>query len=175
MAINLLPTEISPKGPVVRISNLLKNLATIFFAIFLIVGFGMGAYFILNVVTLRSVNTRSEALKTSIMTLEETEQGLVLVKDRLTKARTVLAEESAGEEVGALKAVGSALPTDVILSEAIASKDLLEVTFVATSSQGLSQIMAQIISQENFAKVELVSFSFNPNSGYIPSFAVTLK
>lgn len=175
MAINLLPTEISPKGPVVRISNLLKNLATIFFAFFLIIGFGMGAYFILNVVTLRSVNTRSEALKTSIMTLEETEQGLVLVKDRLGKAKTVLAEESAVEEIGALQSVGSVLPADVSLSEAVASKDLLEVTFVAVSSQGLSQLMAQVISQENFDKIELVSFSFNPIAGYIPSFAITLK
>lgn len=174
-AINLLPTDISPKGPVVKISSLIKNLAVISFTLFLLTAFGMLAVFVLNSVQIRSLNQTSEELKTSIKSLETTEQGLVLVKDRLSKANLVLAVESGGDEAAGLGTITAGLPASVALTEAVISKDVLETTFVATDSQGLTTLMAQIISQEAFAKVDLVSFSFNPNAGYIPSFSMKVK
>lgn len=174
-AINLLPTEISPKGPLVRISNLIKNLAIISFTIFLLAAFGMIAFFILNSIQTRSLNQSSETLKASIQSLETTEQGLVLVRDRLAKAKLVLAEESGGDEVEGLVSLIPGLPVSASLTEGVISKDTLEVTFVATDSQGLSALMALIISQDAFTKVDLVSFSFNPNAGYVPSFSMKVK
>lgn len=174
-AINLLPTDISPKGPVVKISNLIKNLAVISFVLFLLTALGMLAIFILNSVQLRSLNESSENLKTSIKSLETTEQGLVLVKDRLSKVKLVLADESGGQEAEGLGIINSGLPTSVSLTEAVVSKDVLDVTFIATDSQGLAALMTRIISQEAFAKVDLVSFSFNPSTGYIPSFSMKIK
>ena len=174
-AINLLPTDISPKGPVAKISNLIKNLAVISFVLFLLTALGMLAVFVLNSVQIRSLNESSEALKTSIESLETTEQGLVLVRDRLTKVKLVLADESGGDEAEGLGTVTSGLPASVALTEAVISKDVLDTTFVATDSQGLTALMARIISQEAFAKVDLVSFSFNPNAGYIPSFSMKVK
>ncbi|KKU04122.1 MAG: hypothetical protein UX88_C0001G0042 [Candidatus Woesebacteria bacterium GW2011_GWC2_47_16] len=174
-AINLLPTEISPKGPVAKISNLIKNLAVISFVLFLLTALGMLAMFILNSVQIRSLNESSEELKTSIKSLEATEQGLILVKDRLSKAKLVLADESGTEEAEGLGSLTVALPGSVALTEAVIAKNGLETTFIATDSQGLTVLMARIISQEAFSKVDLVSFSFNPNTGYIPSFAVKMK
>ncbi|MBI2066032.1 hypothetical protein HYT60_00800 [Candidatus Woesebacteria bacterium] len=174
-AINLLPTEISPKGQVVKISNLIKNLAVISFILFLLTAFGMLAMFILNSVQTRSLNQSSEVLKASIQSLETTEQSLVLVRDRLAKAKLVLAEESGGDEAEGLVGITSGLPAGASLTEAVISKDTLDATFVATDSQGLTALMALIISQEAFAKVDLVSFSFNPNAGYISSFSMKVK
>ena len=174
-AINLLPTDISPKGPVVKISNLIKNLAVISFVLFLLTALGLLAVFVLNSVQIRSLNESSEELKMSIKSLETTEQGLVLVRDRLSKAKLVLADESGGEEAAGLGTITAALPGSVALTEAVISKNVLETTFVATDSQGLTVLMARIISQEAFSKVELVSFSFNPNTGYIPSFSMKVK
>jgi hypothetical protein len=174
-AINLLPADISPKGPVVKISNLIKNLAVISFVLFLLTALGMLAVFVLNSVQIRSLNESSEELKTSIKSLETTEQGLVLVKDRLSKAKLVLADESGGDEVEGLGTVTSGLPESVALTEAVISKNVLDTTFIATDSQGLTALMARIISQEAFSKVDLVSFSFNPNTGYIPSFSMKVK
>ncbi|MBI4153451.1 hypothetical protein HY503_00410 [Candidatus Woesebacteria bacterium] len=173
--INLLPTDISPKGPVIKISNLIKNLAVASFVLFLLTALAMLAMFVFNSVLIRNLNQSSEALKTSIKGLETTEAGLVLVKDRLSKARDVLAADSGGDEAEGLGSITSALPGNVALSEAEISKDMLNTTFVATSSQGLTALMAQIISQDAFAKVELVSFSFSPNAGYIPSFSMKVK
>lgn len=174
-AINLLPTDISPKAPVVKISNLIKNLAVISFVLFLLSAFGMLAMFVLNSVQIRSLNESSEGLKTSIKSLETTEQGLVLVRDRLSKAKLVLADKSGGDEAEGLDTISTALPGSVALTEAVISKDVLDTTFVATDSQGLTALLARIISQEAFSKVELVSFSFNPNAGYIPSFSMRIK
>jgi hypothetical protein len=174
-AINLLPTDISPKGPVVKISNLIKNLAVISFVLFLLTALGMLAMFVLNSVQIRSLNESSEGLKTSIKSLETTEQGLVLVRDRLSKAKLVLADESGGEEAEGLGTVTSGLPGSVSLTEAVISKKVLDTTFIATDSQGLTTLMALIISQDAFDKVDLVSFSFNPNAGYVSSFSMKVK
>ena len=174
-AINLLPTEISPKGPVAKISNLIKNFAVISFVLFLLTALGMLAVFVLNSVQIRSLNESSEALKTSIESLETTEQSLVLVRDRLTKVKLVLADKSGGDEAEGLGTVTSGLPASVALTEAVISKDVLDTTFVATDSQGLTALMARIISQEAISKVDLVSFSFNTNAGNIPSFSMKAK
>lgn len=173
--INLLPRDISAKGPVVKISSLIKKLAVVSFVLFLLTALGMLVMFILNSVQIKSLNTSSEALKTSIKSLETTEAGLVLVKDRLAKAKEVLAGESGGDEAEGLASITSALPGSVVLSEAEISKDILNATFVASDSQGLTLLMAQIISQDAFARVELVSFNFSPSTGYMPSFSMKVK
>ena len=98
-----------------------------------------------------------------------------MVRDRITKAKQVLDAESGLLETESLGKITASIPLDVSLSEAVISKDLLDVTFVATNSQGLAALMAQIISEESFAKIELVSFSFNPNAGYVPSFSLKEK
>ncbi|MFZ5932504.1 MAG: hypothetical protein ACOYT7_00230 [Patescibacteria group bacterium] len=175
MAINLLPTDLSPKGPIVKIATLLKNLAIVSFLTFFLAVLGMAAFFVLNSLTINSLSSRSEELKVSIKSLEATEQRLILVKDRLTKAKQVLGVESGLDEVDGLGKIVSGLSADVSLSEAIVAKDSLDTTFVASSSQGLTQLMAQVISQDAFKKVELVSFSFNPNAGYVPSFVFSNK
>lgn len=173
--VNLLPTDISPKGPIVKLSNLLKNLAVIAFAIFLLAAFGMVAMFILNNAQIKDLEARSEALKTSIRSLETTEQSLILVKDRLGKAKQALALESGKDETEGMEIITSGLPSGVTLSEAVISKDVLDATFITLDSESLASLMAIIISQNTFKKVELISFSFNPNSGYVPSFSMKIK
>src|SRR3989304_3721085 len=173
--VNLLPTDISPKGPIVKLSNLLKNLAAIFFAIFLFAAFGMVAMFILNNAQIKDLEARSEQLKTSIRSLETTEQSLILVKDRIGKAKTALALESGKDETEGMGIITSGLPVGATLSEAVVSKDSLVTTFIALDSGSLANLMAIVISQETFKNVELVSFSFNPNSGYVPSFSMRIN
>lgn len=175
MAINLLPTDLSPKGPVVKLATILKNVATVSFLIFFLAVLGMAALFILNSVTLRTIGERSEALKTSIASLEETEQRLVLVRDRLSKVKQVLGAESGIEEVEGLEKITTGLGAGTTLSEAVVDKDSLEVTFIVSSSTELAQLMSKVISQDSFKKVELTALSFNPSAGYVPSFIFSNK
>src|SRR4030042_2652884 len=97
-AINLLPKDLLPSAGLIKTAKLLKNLLTLGFGIFTIVLVGLVAFFVLNSISLRSSTARQEELKNSIKALEQTEQGLVLVKDRLTKVKEVLAKDSGAEE-----------------------------------------------------------------------------
>ncbi len=170
MAINLLPGDLSPRGPVVRISNFIRSLAVISFSILILVALGIGALFVLNTIQIKSVTSQNEELKNSIRSLEKTEQGVVLIKDRLTKAKMVLAQESGKEEVEGLAKLYSSIEGIGEMAEAIVSRNAAEVTFIAPSSLVLSQLMGTIITQDSFKNIELMSFTFNPNAGYVLSF-----
>ena len=175
MPINLLPTDLSPKGPVVKIAALVRSVAVISFSLLLITGLGISAFFIVNSLQIKNLNSANEELKGSIKSLEVTEQGLVLVRDRLGKVKQVLAQDSGADETAGLSKFITQVPQGVEMQEAIISKDGVETTFLATASTSLVQLMAGIISQESFKSVELVSFSFNPNAGYVASFNLKTK
>ena len=175
MAINLLPTDLTPKGPIVKLANTLKSVSYIAFSVLVITGIGLVAFFVTNSLSIRSTNTQNEELKSSIESLEETEQGIVLVKDRLNKAKAVLGEKSGREEVQALSDLMPQIVPEATLIEAVVDKDNVETTFVTLSSSILSQLMATVISQDTYKAIELISFSYNPNAGYVVGFKFTTE
>lgn len=170
MAINLLPTDLTPKGPVVKLANTLKLISYIAFSVLVITGIGLIAFFVINSLSIRSTNSQNEELKTSIESLEETEQGIVLVKDRLNKAKSLLGEKSGREEAQALSNLMPQIGADATLIEAIVDKAEFETTFVTLSSSVLSQLMATVVVQDTYKGIELISFSYNPNAGYVVGF-----
>lgn len=175
MPINLLPTDLSPKGPVVKIAGFIRSIAVISFSALLITGLGISAFFVVNSLQIKNTNTRNEQLKASIQSLETTEQSVVLVRDRLSKVKQILVQDTGGDETQGLANFINQIPPDVQLAEAIIAKNGVETTFLALSSSSLTQLMAGIISQEDFVGIELVSFSFNPNAGYVVSFDLRTK
>ena len=111
MPINLLPTDLSPKGPVVRIAALVRSVAVISFSLLLITGLGISAFFIVNSLQIKNLNSANEELKGSIKSLEVTEQGLVLVRDRLGKVKQVLAQDSGADETAGLSEFITQVPS----------------------------------------------------------------
>ena len=175
MPINLLPKDLSVSAPLVKTAALLRNLITLGFAVFVIVAIGFVAFFIINSLSLsNSLRTQAE-LETSIKSLEQTEQGLVLVKDRLTKINQLQVGESAKEESENLSRIFSQAAQIGTLGEAVLEKDKLDTTFSVTSSTALSRLLASVVSAENYQRIELLSFSFNPNSGYLVSLSFVTK
>ena len=168
-AINLLPTELLPSAGFVRTAKLLKTVLTVGFGIFVVAVLGLVGFFFVNSLALRSSNARQEELKNSIKSFEQTEQGLVLVKDRLAKVKEVEGKENAEGEIDALSRIFSGVPAGVSLTEAVVSKDQLDATFVVANSSSLTQFMAGLIANQDFSRIELLSFSFNPNLGYLVS------
>ena len=90
MAINLLPTDLSPKGPVIKLAKSLKNIAIAGFVVFIISLVSLIVFLLFISTNLSSSTARQEQLKTSIKSLEQTEQRLVMVKDRLKYTKQVL-------------------------------------------------------------------------------------
>ena len=174
-AINLLPTELLPSASLLKTARLLKTVLTVGFGIFVVVVLGLVGFFSVNALSLRSSNAKQEELKNSIKSFEQTEQGLVLVKDRLAKVKEVGAKENADNEIEALSGLFGKIPPGVSLTEAVISKDELDSTFVVGDSSVLGQFMAGLITTEGFNKIELLSFSFNPSVGYLVSVAFSSK
>ena len=173
--INLLPTEFLPSAGLLKTAKLLRSVLTVGFGIFVVALIGLVGFFAVNALSLRTSTARQEELKNSIKSFEQTEQGLVLVKDRLAKVKEVDGKENAQNEIDALSNLFGQVPPGVSLSEAVVSKEELDATFVVGDSSVLGQFMAGIIGTQGFTKIDLLSFSFNPNVGYLVSLGFSSK
>lgn len=168
-SINLLPTALLPNPSVLKLSKLLKTLVTLFLVLFVIVAAGVSGYFLINSYTLDASLKNQEALKKSVQSLEQTEQRLFLVKDRVAKVKEIYANPSVKPDVEALSKILTVIPTDASLTEADMDKNSLDTTFMVNNSLSLTQLMANLITQNTYSRVDLLSFSFNPKLGYIVS------
>ncbi len=165
-AINLLPIELSPKGSVVKVSGLLKRVAIVGSVLLVLSAIGLIGFFVFVSFQVTSSTTRQEQLKTTIKSLQQTEQRLILTKDRLEKAKEVLGKETSIENVENLSELFLNVPEDVDLRDAEISATKIELSFIARSSSGLTRILATILAGD-YKTVKLTSFAFNTKVGYV--------
>lgn len=165
--INLLPTDIAPKGPVNKISNLLKRIS-IYGAVALVLFLlGVGGYiFFLQSQTRTSLANQQE-LEQSIRSLEQTEQRVVLLKDRIKRAGSVFSVDTATPALDDFEELTFVVPAGARLTEAEITTENSEVSYLVTSSSDLAQLMAGVFSVEDYEKIELTSFGFSPTAGYL--------
>ena len=168
-SINLLPTNLLPNPSVLKLAELLKSLVTVFLALFVVVAAGISGYFLINSFTLDASLKSQDILKKSIQSMEQTEQSLLLVKDRLAKLKEIYANPSVKPDILALSKMLTVLPADASLTEADMGNNSLDTTFTVNNSLSLTQLMAVLIVQNTYPRVDLLSFSFNPTSGYVVS------
>lgn len=166
-AINLLPIELSSKGSVVKVSSLLKRVAIVGSVLLVLSAIGLIGFFVFVSFQVTSSTTRQEQFKTTIKSLQQTEQRLILTKDRLEKAKEVLGKETSIENVENLSELFLNVPEDVDLRDAEISATKIELSFVARSSSGLTRILATILSGDYYKTVKLTSFAFNTGIGYV--------
>lgn len=169
MAINLLPTELSPRGPAVKAANALRRFIIFGFIAFALSVLGLIAFFVFVTTQIGSSNQRQESLKGSIRSLEQTEQRLILVKDRLAKIKNALGEEKMRSEVENIDSLLTNTAGNVVVTEVDVSKDKTELTVQATSSTSVAQFMAVLLVTNLYEKIDLSSFGFNPQVGYLIS------
>ncbi len=167
MAINLLPTDLSPKAPAIKLAKSLKNLVIAGFVIFILGLMALIGYFIFISTELSSSAARQEQLKTGIKSLQETEQRLVLTKDRLKYVKEVLGETSATDDLEQLETLLLNLPEGVSLNRMDVGKDKVELTLLAANSLGVTQSLASLTAAGLYQRIVLLSFSFNPDIGYL--------
>lgn len=168
-AVNLLPTDLSPKSSAARISNFLKRASLAGLVLLVVSAAGLIGFFVFVSLQVRSSTSRQEQLKTTIESLNQTEQRLILTKDRLEKAKEVLGKETSMENVEKLGSLFTNVPEGIDLRGAEVSATKTELSFIARSSPGLTQILATILAGDYYKSVRLTSFSFNPTTGYVVS------
>lgn len=164
--INLLPTDSGLDEAAVRLSNKLRQISIVEFAVlFVLAAISVGSFFLLTSRLNEAERTR-DSLKTSIETLEDTETKLVLIQDRMTKARTIWGSESAMDEVTKFEEFNSELPIGVTLKKVDLFSDRTVTSLSVRDSRSLVSLVSLIRSSDEYDSVELTSIGYNPESGY---------
>lgn len=166
--INLLPTEITPKGVSYKVATVLRNIATVGFAVIVLAGVGLGAFFLLTSAEIRSSTARQSQYKTTIKSLESTEQSLVLLKDRVGKVKQVLGADTTTPYVQKVGAIVSSFPAEVTPRE-VQVGDITKISVTINDSAQLTKFMAGLITASKFKRLDLRGFSFSPAGGYLVS------
>lgn len=161
--INLLPDEFKPKKSVLNLSKKLNKFAIASLVIFFVAGvLVVVAVFLLS----NRVNTAKadlDQLKSEVSALEQSEQQIILIKDRITKINQI---DSGGNSlfptVQSLKEFNDNLPNGFeLVSAQVTSKQFsTEVTF--ESSSDLTRLLANTVSQEDYKLVRINSLRLDP-------------
>jgi len=168
-AINLLPTDLSPKSSIAKASQIIKNASIVGLVLVIISAAGIIAFLIITSFQIRNSNTHQDQLKAGIKSLEQTEQRLVLTKDRLKYAEEVLGKETAVGAIEDLSLLASGLPEEANIRETQISATKTELSLIVGNSSALTQILASLMATDYYEKIKLTSFAFNINTGYVVS------
>lgn len=168
--INLLPDELLNKTSARKIADFLKSIIASTFAVFFLGVLGGVSYLIILNVQFKNLSNRQVQLKTSVQSLETTEQQIVLVKDRIKKANQVLGDTKTEVLVESFNnSILNFVPAGVRIVEAKVTKESTTASFVVTSSKALTALFSNMTSSEDFSKVRLETLSFSPSVGYLVS------
>lgn len=163
--INLLPQELKPKSYAIKVSKGLRKVALYFLVVFLIVLMVMGVtYFGLNF-RLGSLTKVQRGLESRVNNLQDSEQKLVLIKDRLGKIDTILGSEEAKTDLSTIDLISKNLPDQVVITSVQVAGGTTSVGIGANSSQDLSRFFSILFSL-NFKRVLLTSFFYTKDTGY---------
>jgi hypothetical protein len=113
---------------------------------------------------------RNTQLKASIAELETVEQRYFLIKDRVGKISTVLANRKLEPVVTQLGSFLTTLPENTSVNSAEITANTVSVEFLVTNSDSVVRLMSQIVSSDDYSKVSLKNFQFSPTRGYLIAF-----
>jgi len=165
-AINLLPIEFQKKGPMFRASEILNKVLMVgygVFVFFLLVMVGYGIYLKTQVNAKESSNKN---LSSQVGALETTEQGLVLVRDRLKKISGVYAGEKVSNRLTTLQQFDSLVDSFTEINQVDINLERAQITAKASSSADLVKFMETLIDSNLYKAVDLESFVYTPKDGF---------
>ncbi len=172
--INLLPPDLGPNASVLKLLNLTKKISAIIGLVFIIFGILFAGYIFFLQTEIKSSIKRSDNLKSSITTLNKTEQGLYLLKDRVGKIKSLLTKETQDESLIGSKdlLLGSA---GISFSKVETSQGKITISASSLTSGLLSDFFETVIADIDYKSINLTSFSFNSKTGYVFDLDINLK
>lgn len=164
--INLLPVDLGAGRDVLKASKAINKFVTGVASLFMVILFlAFGFLFFISRQTANKTAS-NEALKQQVRSLENTEQKLILVKDRAQKIKTILAQKNATENVTKVSKVLASLPIQVALEDAEIDINQAKFTVVSDNSLGMASFLTNIRSS-GYEEITLKNFEFRPSGGYV--------
>jgi len=173
--INLLPTDLAPKGPTLKIINYLKQVIFVGFVVFLLISLGLGGFLILTSLELQNSLSRQENLKNQIKNLEQTEQKMVLLRDRVEKINKILSMPNIQSDISNTQKIVDFNSSNINIRELEFSIDKVKLSVTASSSASFKELVDSLTQTNYYKTIILSSLNFNPNVGYSASFELSKK
>ena len=167
--LNLLPTEYVVTGTLGKVLKITRSLGVISIAAFLIFAVGLGAFFVISSFQLRNISTEVQDLKSQISTKEQSEQQIVLLKDRIKKIKTVQGLPNSFKNLGNIDPVVSTLTGSASLTELSTDSTKVDMSINFKSNSELAAFLQNLNSVKVFKSILMTTFGFNPASGYLIS------
>jgi len=163
--INLLPVELKPNSSVVKAAKKIGKINLI-----------LGSFLILFILTLlgtlffyseaiKGSREEQKSLEEGILALSATEQRLVLIKDRISKISEVFSKGSTFEETKTVRAILGLLPENLTIDSITFDREVLKVDVAAENLTQAGEYIKRVV-EGDFGRVNLISFGFDPLSGY---------
>ena len=159
--INLLPTEFRPNSSVVNFGQKLNKVALISLVVFLIFGItSLASIFLLRYRVGVSQGVAKD-LSTQVSAMEQTEQRLILIKDRLTKIDSIRSSASLYDTVVIFKHIYDNIPEGLEIVSAEINSRQINTNVEFDNSSELARFLAQTVSDGRYNLIKINSLEFN--------------
>jgi hypothetical protein len=158
--INLLPIELSPKSELAQLAKLMKRIAIAGSVVFLVLGLVAASFLIVMTFEADSLVKENQVLMAQIESFNQEEQSLVLVRDRVRKAKTILSERKVEPELTKVGPFLNNQPSSVIISQAELKIKESQFSFEVVDSSRLAELLSGFVTSDAFERVTLESLGF---------------
>jgi len=163
--VNLLPTEKKAKPQLIKLSRTLKKFVVVFAAMVLVAVLGFVVlYFVLSF-QLRNEKEELADLKTRVSALQQTEQGLYLLKDRLAKIDKIRSEKNVYQDMPEVEEINNMLSDEVVLEEVEVESGKISLALGLKDSSQVKGIIKKILDTRSYSEVTLSSLDSDANLG----------
>ena len=170
--INLLPTELRPKGQILKASKILKKISLVALLVFIVFGVLVFGSLMFLSSSVKTSQADQNELKARVRALEQTEQGLVLVKDRLKKITKVTSLPNALDETRILGDVASVFEEGIVFKKAHAVADKINIVVVLNSSSDLAKFITSLVNSQKYKTIKIIKLDFSAARGYEVEFSL---
>ena len=163
--INLLPSDLLPKKSITKLADILTKISYASIAIFLLFILTILGIFIINSSNIKKIKTQEDELINIVKQYEQTEQQIVLAKDRIEKILKIWEKTGIQKHLSGLEKLLE-LSSGISLNEMDISSSKSEISLNSMSSLSVSQFMSSLVLSDIYKFIKLKNFSYNPNYGY---------
>lgn len=165
--LNLLPPDYTVSGSTAKTLKALRSLGVISIAAFVVFALIIVGFFIVSSIESNNLNASINSLTSQIKSQEQTEQKVVLLKDRLKKIKAIQANSGSIDNLDKAGEVVDKLGPDATLTEFSVDPDKVDLSVAFRTNSDLTNFLSELTATKAFKSVVLTSFGFNPTSGYL--------
>jgi hypothetical protein len=165
--INLIPEGLAVSSKIASITKQINKISVILGIVAILSAISLISYLVyLNLESKKLVET-GEILKSEIISLEKSEQKLILAKDKLSKIESIRQIDSIDNELDLFKEFRAFTSSNgTKLQEVIMSPTKTEINIWFPDLLALGSGMLSMAKLNNFTNIVLSSLSYNIDKGY---------